>query len=641
MFRKILISILMFIPVCGMAQFNTDRVMTIGRSALYYEDYVLSIQYFNQVIYSKPFLYEPWFFRGVAKYNLDDFKGAEDDCTQAIKINPFVTNVYQLRGLCRIQQGRFADAVKDYIIAIKYDPENQGLWYNRVLCSIQQKDLDNAKLDIDTLISHWSNYAKGYELQADAVKSLDKCLEIDPYDGEAWSARAVISLSREKWKESENYLNRAIHLLPKVSGNYINRALTRYKQNNLRGAMADYDLALDNDPNNFLGHYNRGLLRAQVGDDNRAITDFDFVLRLDPDNLMALFNRALLLDHTGNLRRPIRDYSRVIKQYPNFWTGLHYRAVCYRKLGHIQNAEQDEFRILKAQLDKRYGVSHNARHSTRKKSETDMDKYNSLVVADDSEVDHEYKSEYRGRIQNRKVDIEYQQMYELSYSEYQSDVKSYIAYTNSVDDINHRADLSHKLFINCSGQTLDEVQSHKYFALLDSFTRQIDSVSNTTQKRNMLLLQRAVAFSVIQNFESAVEDLSSLIKSDSTMSLAFWQRAVCQFKQYEFETSQGLETKLKEAKMISDFTQAIDLDHNNPYLYYDRANVYSRQKDYSKAIADYTEAIRNDKNLAEAYYNRGLSYIYSGKKDAGIQDLSKAGELGLYTAYSVIKKYRK
>ena len=58
--------------------------------------------------------------------------------------------------------------------------------------------------------------------------------------------------------------------------------------------MSDYDLALDIDPNNFLGHYNRGLLRAQVGDDNRAIEDFDFVLKMEPDNMMATFNRGLL-----------------------------------------------------------------------------------------------------------------------------------------------------------------------------------------------------------------------------------------------------------------------------------------------------------------------------------------------------------
>jgi hypothetical protein len=45
------------------AQINTDRVMMIGRNALYFEDYVLSIQYFNQVINAKPYLHQPYFFR--------------------------------------------------------------------------------------------------------------------------------------------------------------------------------------------------------------------------------------------------------------------------------------------------------------------------------------------------------------------------------------------------------------------------------------------------------------------------------------------------------------------------------------------------------------------------------------------------
>ena len=41
------------------AQLNTDRITAIGRNALYFEDYVLSIQYFNQVIKLKPYLAEP------------------------------------------------------------------------------------------------------------------------------------------------------------------------------------------------------------------------------------------------------------------------------------------------------------------------------------------------------------------------------------------------------------------------------------------------------------------------------------------------------------------------------------------------------------------------------------------------------
>ena len=59
--------------------------MTIARNALYFEDYVLSIQYFNQVINAQPYLYEPYFFRGLAKINLDDYQGAESACDAAIQ----------------------------------------------------------------------------------------------------------------------------------------------------------------------------------------------------------------------------------------------------------------------------------------------------------------------------------------------------------------------------------------------------------------------------------------------------------------------------------------------------------------------------------------------------------------------------
>ena len=77
--------------------------------------------------------------------------------------------------------------------------------------------------------------------------------------------------SAKKYADAETDLTEAIRLSVRNAGLFINRALARFHQNNLRGAMSDYDLALDIDPNNFLGHYNRGLLRAQTGDYRGAI----------------------------------------------------------------------------------------------------------------------------------------------------------------------------------------------------------------------------------------------------------------------------------------------------------------------------------------------------------------------------------
>ncbi len=632
-----------------MSQFNTDRLITIGRSALYYEDYVLSIQYFNQAITAKPYLYEPWFFRGVAKFYLDDFAGAESDCTSAIERNPYVTNCYELRGLCRIHQNRYEEAAADYTSALKYDPENQGLWHNRVLCYIRGKDYERALGQLDTMIARWPRNAAPYSMRAEvymqqkdtvkALEAIEKSIEIDPYDGSLWGARAIISLSRSEWQQSEEYLDKAIHLQPKSGGNYINRALARYNQNNLRGAMADYDTALDLEPNNFLGHYNRGLLRAQVGDDNRGIEDFDFVLNLEPGNMLARFNRGLLREKTGDLRGAISDYSKVIDEYPNFWTGLHYRAGCYRRLGMNRQAEQDEFRILKAQIDKRYGGRQpRLSKQQRKRSDEDMEKYNQLVVADEQEVENDYQNDYRGRVQHHKVEATYRPMYELSLLPVKNEVQSYIPYDETVEAFNRHA--RRQLYIVCGTPTLGEAQTTQLFAYIDSLGTAISDLQNLKHVQS-LLLQRAVAYTVLQNNEDAIESLTTHLLNDSLSVLALWQRASCQTKVNEFQASQGTYIDMKTANVLMDLSAAIRLAPRCAYLYYNRGCVYVQRKDYTRAIEDYTQAITLDPRLAEAYYNRGLALIDSGKTAEGINDLSKAGELGLYTAYSLLKKYTK
>ncbi len=635
----------------SLAQYNIDRLVTIGRSALYFEDYVLSMQYFNQAITAKPYLYEPWFFRGVAKYYLDDYAGAESDCTEAIKRNPYVVSLYELRGLSRIQQKKFGDAIEDYTRALKYDPENRNLWHNRVLCHIQNEEYPEALAELDTIQQRWSQFARAYNMRADvymqmkdttqAIEAFSQSLRIDPYDGQTWAARSIISLSREEWDSAEVQLNHAIHLMPEHAGCHINRALARFNQNNLRGAMADYDMALDLEPNNFLGHYNRGLLRAQVGDDNRAITDFDFVLRLEPDNMLALFNRAVLLDKTGDLRAAIRDYSKVIDEFPNFWTGLEFRAGCYRRLGMTKQAEQDEFTVYKARLYKHlFGTQPRLDPSQmRKRSDEDVEKYNQLVVEDEQEPEREYQNDYRGKVQNRKVDMDYQPMFALSLEPPRSDVRQNVAFDRQVDELNQQK-LARTLYINNIHGATDNQSSNQYFQLIDSLTTTIQR-STDTQQAVRLLLVRAIAYSAIQNYEAAIEDLSTYLHIDSTSVVALWQRAVCQSRINQFQASEGTNIDLKTANVLGDLNHALALSPQNAWLLYNRGNIRAQRHEYRQAIDDYTAALQIEPALAEAYYNRGLCHIKEGRQAEGVADLSKAGEQGLYTAYSLIKKYQK
>ena len=154
-------------PVVALSQINTDRVMTIGKNALYFEDYVLAKKYFNQVINAKPYLAEPFFYRGLAKLNLDDLQGAEADCTQSIDRNPFVANTYQIRGIARIRQENFDGAIADYRKALTIEPENEAFWHNLILCRIQKKDYPTARAELDTLISLSPKYTDAYLMRTE------------------------------------------------------------------------------------------------------------------------------------------------------------------------------------------------------------------------------------------------------------------------------------------------------------------------------------------------------------------------------------------------------------------------------------------------------------------------------------------
>ena len=552
MIKRILYTLLIMFPVVASAQINTDRVMAIGRNALYFEDYVLSIQYFNQVINAKPYLSDPYFYRGLAKINLDDFQGAESDCSEAIERNPFVVSAYQVRGLARIQQNNFAGAIEDYTKALEFAPENIGVWHNMALCRIRQEDYKGAKNDLDKLIAISPRYTKAYLMRGEvdlkqkdtlaAEKDFGKAIEIDRYDADTWASRAILRLQQQRYKDAEADFDHAIRLSTRNSGVYINRALARYHQNNLRGAMSDYDIALDIDPNNFIGHYNRGLLRAQVGDDNRAIQDFNFVIEMEPDNMMAIFNRGLLLDQTGDYKGAIKDYSTVINEYPNFLLGYQYRAQARRKIGDVKGADADEFKVLKAQLDKQNGVDPNKQtadntenNKTRKKSDKNMDNYRKIVIADDSEVEQRYKSDYRGRVQDRNVTIKLEPMYALTYYEKLSDVKRTVHYHKYIDELNHSKLFPKPLRITNMESPLTEEQVRFHFALIDAHTSDIVADEKNAGKRFM----RGLDFYLVQDFASSIDDFTQSILLDDTFFPAYFMRALVRYKQLEYKKAEA------------------------------------------------------------------------------------------------------
>ncbi|MCR5819988.1 MAG: tetratricopeptide repeat protein [Bacteroidaceae bacterium] len=646
---KLLLILFFFLPQQTKAQINTDRVMLMGRSALYYEDYVLAIQRFNMVISARPYLAEPYFYRGLGKFYLEDFTGAEQDCDQSIERNPYITNFYQLRAICRVNQKKYQAAIADYRRVIDMEPKSKPSWHNLVLCLFELKQWEEADSAVDEMIRMWPKESEHYTLKAEVAMErgdtaacltlIDTALAVNPYDGQALVMRSSINLQHGLYAQAEQEMDKALVQLPRMAGIYINRALARFHQNNLRGAMADYDHALELEPNNYIGHFNRGLLRAEVGDDNHAIEDFDFVLKVEPDNMIALFNRALLLDNTGDYRGAIRDISAVIAEYPDFLIGYQQRAAIRRKIGDTYGAERDEFKVMQSRMQARAGKKTQP-HKTRKKSERDINSYLALVEADTEEPQREYASVYRGRVQDHRVELSPQPIFAISYHRTENSVSRYVPYYKLLEKINAGGHLSRAIYINNVEPPIGQAEMEQHTASINDYTERINT-SETAE----LYIGRALDYYQVHDFESALTDLNRALALDKKNVLGYFIRAQVRCRQMEAlnieEEAQQSTIKIGYSAALDDLTRAVQLAPDMAYAWYDIGNIHFVLHDYTRAREAYRHALNIDPHFPDAYYNRGVASILDGQLQLGLSDLSQAGEYGLYQAYNLIKRYSK
>jgi tetratricopeptide (TPR) repeat protein len=91
---------------------------------------------------------------------------------------------------------------------------------------------------------------------------------------------------------------------------------------------------------------------------------------------------------------------------------------------------------------------------------------------------------------------------------------------------------------------------------------------------------------------------------------------------------------------IEDMNKAIKLYPDFAEAYYNRGNLMAISGKLPEAYDDYTKAIELNPNLGEAYYNRGLVQIFMKDTRKGCMDLSKAGELGIASAYDILRQFR-
>ncbi len=656
--RKFIIAILAGIALLcspqARAQYNREYFFWMGRSCMMNNDYQEAIRTLNILLRFDEDAFEGYFLRGIAKYNLDDLLGAEEDFSTAIRLNPVYTQAYTYRAITRSRLGNYDDALQDFREAIELRPDLPGPYYSRGVTRLLNQQFKEAIEDFDKFIRQENKVADAFICRGlsylhlkdttRAYENFNTAIRTNRENPNGYNRRGGLYLDQERYAEAEADFNKAIECDSTYLLSFFNRALVYNATNRPMQALADFDRVIQLDSTNSLTYFNRAMLRTQIGDYNRALEDYDRVALYSPNNVLVYYNRAGVHAQLGEIEEAVKDYTSAIELYPDFANAYIYRGQLRELLRDPQGAKKDRETARRKIAEYRSRLS----DSTYSIFADTTQRFDRLLS-----FDSKFAGSSFDRITGHNGGHEEMRLlplfkFTLMRPDTLPDVKAFRL--QRVVDFKKRIG-NPWLALSCRESNI----APDTLVMLDKeYARRLKTGDSSWP----LLFERGVSQALIKQYTNSVNTFSTAIEQNPSNPFLYLNRSTTRAEMIDFISSidnsyqrisidsdpaNRLNNNSKRTysydEAVADLNKAVKLFPDFAEAYYNRANLRALSGSLPEAYEDYSKAIELNPAFAEAYYNRGVIQIFMKDTRKGCLDLSKAGELGITEAYEVLKRY--
>ncbi len=660
--RLIIVTIVLIatalLPSRAVAQYDRNYIYWVGQQSMVENNYPEAIEVLNVLLRHDPNDFDAHFLRGIAKYNMDDLLGADADFTRAVELNPVFTGAYYYRAITRSRLGNYDDALRDFAEAIELRPDLADPYYSRGVTLLLNQQFEDAIADFDRYIrfekrhvAAYLNRGTSYLYLRDTVKAYENynlAISTNREDPDGYNRRGALYLEQRRYEEACADFDKAVTVDSTYIPGYFNRALTQSYMHRPMQSIEDFSRVIELDSTSSLGYFNRAIIRTEIGDYNRALEDFNSVAHYSPNNVLVYFNRAQLHTRLGNLDAAIDDYSRAIELYPDF-------ANAYLGRGMLRRAKRD---VRGAESDERIAHRKIAEYRTRLNDSTysiyadTAQRFDQLLSFESRLMERNF--ERIASISTSDDDLMLIPMFRFTLLDADSVVVDRRAKrfdTQRIKDFRTKVG-NERMRFDCRQSNIPAD------TLLAIDQRLHAEIHNTAEPTWIIYFERGVSQSLIKQYTNAVNSYTEAIQLNPSNPFLYINRATTRAEMIDFISSidnsyQTISIDSDPAKRlhnsgtrtysydeaIEDMNKAIKLYPELAEAYYNRANLLAISGKLPEAYDDYTRAIELNPNLGEAYYNRGLVQIFMKDTRKGCLDLSKAGELGIASAYDILRQF--
>jgi len=616
------------------AQYNFNTFLFNAKTDIGKNNYFDAITKLNKCLAVEPDNCEVYFYRALCKYSLLDNFGAEQDFTMALtSFSAVYYDAYQYRALSRYRLGKYSEAIDDVNKAIE------------------------KKLNDPELYGERACFLLACNKYTEAIKDCNKALSLKFIDEDVFLCKAQAEDAIADYQNAICDYDEAIKLNPKNTDNIALRGMTKFKTDSVKAAIDDYNLALEKDSTCTLAYYNRAEAAIKTGDTLNAMSDYNNVLRYEPRNSYAYFSRAVLYANLRKYKLAISDFNKVILLNPNNIEALFNRAKLKQMLEDYKGAigDYDKLILIYPYFVAAYYYRSQSKYYLKDFEGSKKDVETGKMMSDifHNKNNMEYNKDSLLLIKLSHLSADFHTVSDIKPDSANNNFLP-VFYLTEKDSNNYQTrnfSLLLENFNNNNKQNLC-LKNKNSFDNDSTLIRSIQRSDKDSSKQTLLV--SAIFKSNMQLLKEARVLLDKIIADDSLNTVALFARGVNTCREIESAAQNTDENhylvtnphqeeidnkRLERCKSaLADFTKVLRIKPDFNFALYNRAYIKCLLNDFYGANFDYDQAIKLNPGFADAYYNNGFLLYYLNLKQAACENFSKAGELGIPEAFSIIKK---
>jgi tetratricopeptide (TPR) repeat protein len=369
---KILLAMILMIAcsvVLGQAKQEGERLLQKGSELMEQGKYQEAVLLFDECIAGFPVLTEAFLGRAMAREQLKDYSGAITDYSVFLEKYPQHFEALLGRANTRYQAGQFEKARADYTALLSVPrSETNYVMFQKGAAPGGNMQITTAQSNVLPQILNYLGLTE-YRLKdfEKAIHWLDSAIKLEPGNADYHVNRGMvlestnpdramadyemalklvpnhplalhnIGVLKAKKGGPEDYFEKAIESDSTMLSPYLERAYLRMQSGYYKGALEDYNSAIDiekNDPEIWL---NRGFAKEKLNDLKGAYADYSQAIQLDENFEKAWLNRGNVLSRQNNHKDAIDDYTVALTINSEYAAAYYNRAIAREK-----NKQKDE-----------------------------------------------------------------------------------------------------------------------------------------------------------------------------------------------------------------------------------------------------------------------------------------------------------